>query len=123
MEVLRKYIVNDSEMNGLIGNNIFFVDKPEKVKSDNYIIYKYKELNGGYIKDYSVELNVIGKDLSKLIKVKERLIELIDDPQNTKTIKDNNMTIRTSHLVNGGGITKNPETGNYHVVIFFTVKI
>ena len=123
MKIIRKYIVSDSVVKSLIQENVFLIEKPEQNKSENYIVYKYKELSGGFIKDYSIEFNLIGKNINLLLQLKDRLIELLDDPRNNKIIKDNDTTIRTSSLVNGGGMLKNPETGNYHLVVFFTVKI
>jgi len=124
MKVLRKYLIEDTQLISLLGGQfIWLVEKPVDVNAETYLIYKYKELNGGFIKDYQIEFNVIGKDLSKLITIKERLIDLLDDPRNEKIIKDNDTVIRHSSLLNGGGMVKNPETGNYEVVAFFMIKI
>jgi len=131
MTELYKYISSDEELKSLIDNDIFLIEKPEKQivngkeKTINeYIIYKYKEIgttSGRYITQYQVEFDVIGKDINKLITIKNRLIELIDDPRNEKIIKDENNTILSSRLANGGGMVKNSQTGNYSVVVYFVV--
>lgn len=129
-EVLRKYIVNDSTIKNLLTVTVnskdivcvFTAEKPEKIKADNYVIIKMKELSGGYIMADQVEFDIIGKDLSKLLSVKDRLIDLIDDPRNTKAIKDEKITILTSELVNGGGVVKNNETNNFNVIVYFKIQ-
>jgi hypothetical protein len=129
-EVLRKYIVNDNTIKSLLTVQVnskdivcvFTAEKPEKITADNYVIIKMKELSGGYIMADQVEFDIIGKDLSKLLSVKDRLIDLIDDPRNTKAIKDENITILTSELVNGGGVVKNNETNNFNVIVYFKIQ-
>jgi len=110
-------------LNYLGGQYIWLVEKPKEIEANPYIIYKYKELNGGLIKNYQFEFNLIGTDLSKLLYIKERLINLLDDPRGEKSIKDDSTVIRQSKLLNGGGMVKNPNTGNYEVVVFFLFKI
>lgn len=129
-EVIRKYLTNDNTIKNLltipVENNdivcVFTAEKPKNVTVDNYVIMKMKELSGGYITADQVEFDVIGKDISKLLSIKDKIIELLDDPRNTKTIKDNNITILTSELVNGGGIAKNSETNNFNVIIYFKIQ-
>ncbi|MDF1496339.1 hypothetical protein [Caproiciproducens sp. CPB-2] len=129
-EVLRKYLINDTTIKNLLTVTvnskdivcIFTAEKPEKITANNYVILKMKELSGGYITADQVEFDIIGKDISKLLSVKDKIIELLDDPRNTKTIKDENVTILTSELVNGGGIAKNAETNNFNVIIYFKIQ-
>ena len=124
MKVIREYLLNDTDLlNYLGGQYLWLVEKPDKVKADPYIIYKYKELNGGFIKDYQIEFNIIGSDLSKLLSIKFKLIDLLDDPRGEKQIKDNEAVVRHSKLLNGGGMTKNPNTGNFEIIVFFLCKI
>lgn len=70
-----------------------------------------------------LEFYIIGKDLSKLIQIQEKLIQLLDDIRNEKVIRDNDTTIRTVKLLNGGGMVKNSDTGNYEVIAYFLCKI
>ncbi|MCI1964522.1 MAG: hypothetical protein LKJ17_00065 [Oscillospiraceae bacterium] len=129
-EVIRKYLINDDKIKSLLtitveNKNvvcIFTAEKPKKVTADNYVIMKMKELSGGYIMADQVEFDIIGKNISKLLPVKDRIIELLDDPKNTKTIKNENVTILTSELVNGGGIAKNTETNNFSIIIYFKIQ-
>lgn len=87
-EVIRKYLVNDdtikNQLTITVENKdivcIFTAEKPEKITADNYVIMKMKELSGGYITADQVEFDIIGKDISKLLSVKDRIIELLDDP-------------------------------------------
>ncbi|MBZ4664466.1 MAG: hypothetical protein JG776_2184 [Caloramator sp.] len=124
MKVIRKYLIENTELINLLGGQfIWLIEKPKEINADNYIIYKYKELNGGYIKDYQIEFNIIGKDLNKLLTIRQKLIELLDDTRNEIIIKDNDTTIRNTKLLNGGGMAKNPETGNYEIILYFLIKI
>lgn len=124
MKVVRKYLLQDADLLDYLGGQyIWLVEKPKEVDANPYIIYKYKELSGGFIRDYQIEFNIIGTELDKLLSIKYKLIELLDDPRNERTIKDNEIVVRHSKLLNGGGMIKNPNTGNYEVVVFFLVKI
>jgi len=125
MQAILNYLSNDSIIQNEIGDNIFFVERPSEseLKIDNYIVYKLKPIEGGYIKQYVLEINVIGTDLPKLLRVNKRLIELIDDPRNEKIIKDENITITSSALTSGGGTVKNSETGNFIIITYFKLKI
>lgn len=124
MKAILDYLSGDSIIQELIGDNIFFLERPpeDEIQIDNYVVYKLKPIQGGYIKQYALEMNVIGKDLSILLDVNKQIIELIDDPRNNKIIKDENVTITSSALVSGGGMTKNPETGNYILITYFSLK-
>lgn len=124
MKVIRKYLLEGNELESLLGGeHIYLVEKPEKVNPDVYIIYKYKIVSSGYIKGYLVEFNIIGKDLNRLISIQDKLIEMLDDLRNEKSIKDDETVIRQSKLLNGGGMVKNPETGNYELIVFFLCKV
>lgn len=118
MKEIRTLLLNDAEVTQLLsGEHIYLVEKPEKIDCENYIIYKYKPLSGGIIKDYQLEFNLIGKDLSKLLQLQNRLITLLDDMQAI-----NLENIRYIKLLNGGGMIKNPDTSNYHIILYFLVK-
>ncbi len=129
-EVLRKYLINDNIIKNLltvkVSNKdvvcIFTAEKPEKVVTDQYVLLKLKELSGGYIVTDALEITIVGKDLNKLLSIKDRIIELLDDPRNNRIIKDDNTTILTSELVNGGGIAKNSETNSFNVIVYFQIK-
>jgi len=125
VSTIRKYLLNDVELKGLLNNKnaIYLVEKSNEEDFIPYIVMFYKPLNGGIIKDYQFEFRVIGEDLSQLIPIQERLIKLLDDPQNRLIIKDENTTIRQTKLLNGGGFTKNPDTGNFEAIVFFLLKI
>lgn len=124
MKAIRKYLLNDSEMLNLLGgNNIFFIEKPYQVDIENYIIYKYKPIDGGLVKRYQIEFNVIGKDLNTLIEIQNRLIQLLDDYRSEFVIEDADSFIRQINLINGGGQLKNPDTGNYEIILYFLGQI
>ena len=120
MENIRNYLLSDSALFALIGNNMFLVEKPAQIKRSEYIVYFFKELSGGYIKSYSIEFNIFGKDLNKLLKIKDRIIDLLDAPRNERV---NNIGVRSSALLNGGGISKDNTTGNYAVVTYFKIIV
>lgn len=119
MEAIRKYLLNDADFFSLVGNAIYFVEKPQEIENDVYIIYKTKPISGGYVKNYQIEFNIVGKDLAKLMQIQNRLIYLLDDPRNEKHIEN----IYHTELLNGGGIVKNPDTGNYEIILYFLYKI
>lgn len=129
-ELIRQYFIKDQIIASLLTVQlqdqqiicVFAEEKPEKIKTDNYVIIRIKELSGGYVAVDQVEFDIIGKDISKLLSLKDRIIELLDDPRNSKTIKDENTTILTSELVNGGGVAKNNETNNFNVIVYFKIQ-
>lgn len=124
MNAIREYLVSNTELNGLIGNNVFLLEKPEKVKATDYVVYNFKELSGGNsIRDYQLDIRVIGKDKLKLLNIKDIIITLLDNFNKPTKIKDDITTIRHTRLVNGGGIIKNTESGEYNVLVYFLVKI
>lgn len=125
MKVIRNYLLDDLQLKALLDNQeaIYLVEKPEKIKNDTYIVYFFKPISGGYIKDYQIEFRCISKDLNKLIAIQSRLIKLLDDPRDETMIKDEETTIRSIKLLNGGGTWKNPDTGNHEMVVYFLCKI
>ncbi|EHQ90169.1 hypothetical protein [Desulfosporosinus youngiae] len=125
MKIIRNYLLNDLQLKTLLDNQnaIYLVEKPKEMENNTYIIYFYKTLTGGFIKDYQVEFRLISKDLSKLIAIQSRLINLLDDPRGKKIIKDTETVIRSTKLLNGGGMVKNESTGNYEVVVYFLCQI
>lgn len=124
MNVIREHLVSDTEINKLVGENIFLFEKPPKAKADTYIIYNFKELNGGQsIRDYQLDVRIISEDKLKLFPIKDRLIEILDNFNKPTKIKDSEIIIRHTRLINGGGIIKNEESGEYHLLVYFLVKI
>lgn len=87
------------------------------------IPYKLKPIQGGNVKQYALEVDMIGKNLPILVQVNKRITELLDDPRGEKIIKDENVTIVSSALVSGGGSTKNPETNNFILISYFKLII
>ncbi len=124
MKVIRQYLLQDSELLNLLnGEHIYLVEKPEKIKCSSYIIYNYKPINSGIIKDYQITFNLVGKDLSTLIQLQKRLMHLLDEVREAIRIKDTDTTIKLTEMLNGGGILKNPDTDMFEIVIYFLVKI
>lgn len=120
MKEIRLYLLEDNTLIQLLGGKyIYLVDKPEKEQTNTYIQYTYKPLGTGIVRDYQLEFNVICKDLSKGLVIQDRLITLLDEVREIIKIDG----IRTTKLLNGGGMVKNPETGNYHIVLYFLAKI
>lgn len=125
MKVIRKYLLSDPQLKSLLENkdSIYLLQKPKELEDKQYIVYLFKPLSGGYIKDYQLEFRVIGKDLAKLIAIQSRLINLLDDPRGENIIKDESTTIRHSKLLNGGGMLFNETTGNHELILYFLCKI
>ena len=124
MNAIREYLISNTELYSLVGENIFLFEKPEKVTATDYVIYNFKELNGGsYVRDYQLDIRIVGKDKLKLLTIKDTIITLLDNFNKQTKIKDDTTTIRHTRLVNGGGVIKNPESGEYNVLVYFLVKI
>lgn len=125
MKLIRKYLIDDTQLKSILNNqeSIYLVEKPEEFEVDPYIVYFYKPLSGGFIKDWQLEFRLISKNLNKLISIQNRLVNLLDDPRGEKIIKNEETTIRSSKLLNGGGMIKNPDTGNYEMVVYFLLQI
>lgn len=123
--VIKDYLIGNSELSTLLGgDHIWLVDKPTEVTASPYIIYTYKEMQGGgFIKDYQFEFKIIGNDLTKVHDIREKVIDLLDDPREEKIIKNTDTVVRHSKLFKGGDMTKNSETGNYEMIVFFLIKI
>ena len=124
MNAIREYLVSNAELFSLVGNNVFLFEKPEKLTAKDYVIYNFKELNGGSsIKDYQLDMRIVGKDKLRLLTIKDIIINLLDNFNKPTKIKDDTVTIRHTRLVNGGGIIKNQDNGEYNVLVYFLVKI
>jgi len=125
MKVIRSYLLKDLQLKALLDNQeaIYLVEKPKEIKSNTYIIYFFKPISGGYIKDYQIEFRLISKDINKLIAIQSRLMKLLDDPRDKKIIKDDETTIRSIKYLNGGGFWKNPDTDNHEMIVYFLCKI
>ncbi|MEA4926305.1 MAG: hypothetical protein VB084_13465 [Syntrophomonadaceae bacterium] len=125
MKVIRSYLLQDLQFKALLDgqNAIYLVEKPKEITNNTYIVYFFKPISGGYIKDYQLEFRIISQDLNKLITIQSRLINLLDDPRGEKVIKDSETTIRSTKLLNGGGSWKNPDTDNYEMVVYFLCQI
>ena len=124
MNAIREHLVSNAEIYSLVGNNVFLFEKPEKLTAKDYVIYNFKELNGGSsIKDYQLDIRVVGKDKLRLLTIKDIIITLLDNFNKPTKIKDDTATIRHTRFVNGGGIIKNQDSGEYNVLVYFLVKI
>ena len=120
MNVIREIIVSRN----LVGENVFLYEKPEKVSCQNYIIYNFKEIDGGSsIRTYQIDFRIVSKDMLKAIEIKDGLIEELDCFNRPCNITNEETVIRSIKLLNGGGIIKNEEKGEYNILVFFYVKI
>lgn len=122
MNVIREHLIADSELYSLVGDNVFLFERPEKVKCTDYVIYTFKELNGGgSIRQYQLDIRVVSKDKLKLLSIKDRIIKLLDVYDRPTNIKNADEAIRTCSLVNGGGIAQNDE-GEYNAFVYFLIQ-
>ncbi|MEA4921390.1 MAG: hypothetical protein VB078_10795 [Clostridiaceae bacterium] len=120
--VIREYLIADTELHSLVGDNVFLFERPEKVKCSDYITYTFKELNGGgTIRQYQLDIRVISKDKIKLLAIKDRVIKLLDVYNRPTSIKNADGAIRICTLINGGGIARNDE-GEYYAFVYFLIK-
>lgn len=124
MNAIREYIISDSDINQLVGDNVFLFERPENSECGECIIYTFKELNGGFcIRDYQLDIRIVGKDKLKLLEIKDRIIEILDNFSKPTKISDTDTVIRHTRLINGGGIVKDPESKEYNVILYFLVKV
>jgi len=124
MNAIREYIISDSEINTILGEHVFLLEKPKQIEAETYITYNFKEINGGEsIRNYQLDLRIVGKDKLLLLTIKDRLIEILDNFNKPTKIKDSSVTIRHTRLINGGGIIKSEDSGEYNVLVYFLVKI
>jgi len=120
MNVIREYLVTQN----IVSENIFLFEKPEKVTCTDYIIYNFKELDGGStIRHYQLDIRIVSKDKLQAIEIKDKVINALDVYYKFCKIKDTEVAVRSIKLVNGGGLIKNEESGEYNVLIYFSVKI
>lgn len=113
---LREYLIADERTTQLVGEHIFLFERPEELECDDYIIYSPKEQRspGGNARAYQIDINVVSRDKLKLLRIKDRLIELLDN-HNCKTMISG---IRNISLINGGGIVR-ADNGDYHAFLYF----
>lgn len=124
MNAIREYLINDTELFSLIKENVFLFDKPEQIKAKEYVIYTFKEINGGFpIQKYQLDIRIVGKDKLRLLHIKDIVINLLDNFDRHTKIKDNETTIRHTRFINGGGIIKNEDSDEYNVLVYFLVTI
>ena len=119
---IRDYLLSDNNLNTLLGDNIYFVTKPEEKEADDYIVFTYKPLNGGEIKDYQLTFQYIGLDLDKLIQIQERTEFLLDQYRNNSFVGKNN-TIYSCSLLNGGGQLYDSTSKKYTIIDYFEFQI
>ncbi|MEC1780075.1 hypothetical protein [Schinkia azotoformans] len=119
------YLENDSELLALLNNeNAFYLlEKPINEKHDHFIVFKIKELTGGHINDYQIDFLITSKDVNKVIDIKERIKKIFDKPRSNNELKHNNLTIRHSRLLNGGGMVKDEQTSEITSVVYFLFKL
>lgn len=113
---LRAFIENAD----ICGNNIFLFDKPIEIKADHYILYSFKELDGGRTtREYQIDIRIVGRDKQKILDMKEKLIYLLDFYYKPCPIKG----IRSLKLLNGGGFDFDNRTKEYNVFLYFKAII
>lgn len=117
--VLREYLVQAN----IVSDSVFLFEKPTQIKCNDYIVYNFKELSGGAVKQYQLDIRVIGKDKLKVLENKDKLIKALDIYDKACKIQDEEMTIRKINLVNGGGLIFNDETNEYNAVCYFKLFV
>lgn len=122
--IIREYLIADQAIRELVGDNVFLFERPEKLTCTDYITYSPKELQspGGGVHAYQLDMRVISKDKLKLLAIKQRLVELLDDHNRATRISDKDTYIRKIRMVNGGGIAKT-DNGDYNAFLYFYVII
>lgn len=112
---LRKYIVQAD----IVSENVFLFEKPQHIQCNDYIIYNFKELTGGSIRQYQLDVRIVGRDKLKVLKNKDKIIDILDIYRTACKIQDEEMTIRKINLVNGGGLIYDDEHKEYNAICYF----
>ncbi|WP_346874232.1 hypothetical protein [Clostridium sp. UBA5988] len=121
ISLIRKYLIEDTEINSLVGSNIFLLEKPNEINADDFICLLYKPLNGGVVKSYQIEVRLFSKDIMKLMKLEKSVIDRLDWTRQ-QNISNSNSIIYDCELLNGGGTIKDSETGVIETLLFFMLK-
>lgn len=98
--------------------SIYLVEKPQshEITSGNALIIKFHELGGGnYVRDYYVEVWILSKDLSDIVKIKDTLVDILDFYK-TPCLIDN---INKFRMDSESGITFDDNTQMYVNRIYF----
>lgn len=121
---IREYLVADAEIKRLVGDNVFLLERPEKSTCTDYIVYNPKEMRsiGGGVRAYQLDMRVVSKDKIKLLAIKSRLVDLLDQHDRATRISDAAAYIRKIRLINGGGIAR-AENGEYSAFLYFYVIV
>lgn len=117
--VIREYIVNAD----IVEENVFLFEKPPQIECTNYIIYTFKEIAGGAVKQYQLDIRVVGKDKLIVLSNKQKIIDLLDIYNNFCKIQDDETVIRSIKMINGGGMAFDDESNEYNAVAYFNVII
>ncbi len=120
--VIREHIVANPALHALVGDNVFLFERPAQIACDDYIIYTFKELDGGgVIRTYQLDIRCISKNILTVLDMKDKVIALLDVFNRPTNIKNAEEAIRSCLLANGGGLAKNDE-GEYNAFLFFVIK-
>ena len=115
-ESLREYI----EQADIVGSNIFLLEKPKQVKAKTYIVYNFRELNGGTaVRQYQVNFRVVSDNVLTCNTTKNALIQLLDLYDRPCNIYG----IRSIKMLNGGGLTYSDETKEFNCFLYFAVRV
>lgn len=117
--VIREYIVNAD----IVGENVFLFEKPLQIECTDYIIYTFKEITGGAVKQYQLDIRVVGKDKLIVLSNMQKIIDLLDIYNNFCKIQDDETVIRSIKMINGGGMAFDDESNEYNAVAYFNVII
>lgn len=117
--LLTKHLKKNDKLMGLLGGrNIFYLEKPFELKVEQFIVIKDKLLGHEYIEEYQIQIDVISKDIRKVVAIEKELREYLNDVKGQKL----NTGFRLIKVLNGGGTVKDDED-NWIKVIYFLCKI
>lgn len=109
---------NDKLMELLGGRNIFYLEKPTKLKPDQFIVIKDKLLRHEYIEDYQIQIDVVSKDIRKVVAIEKELRAYLHDVKGQKL----NTGFKLIKVLNGGGTIKDDDD-NWIKVVYFLCKL
>lgn len=113
-----KHLQNNSNLIELLGgDNICYLEKPLNFNPEQYLLIKDKLLSQDYITEYQVQVDVIGKDPTKIIEIEKELRSYLDDWQGQKK----NTGLKQIRVLNGGGTLRDGD--NFIKVVYFLCKV
>lgn len=84
------------------------------------VTYSIRPISGGYIQEVQAEIKSIAIDYDEALERINKITKALDLKQEQPSIIAENVAFRSS--LAGGGELFDPETGNYEITRYYTIK-